>query len=360
MTAEASKWQPEWSVPPGEILGEALEERAMSQAELARRIDRPIKTVNEIIRGKASITADTAVQLEQVLDIPARFWLNLERDHSEAIARRRAEKQRDEYASWVDAFPVAAMRREKLLPETRAKSALLEALLRFFGVTGPEAWRRQQTAVQATFRRSTAFEQKAESVAVWLRVGELKASAITTRPFNARALRALVPQLRSLSRTDPSVFSVKLVEMLAYVGVALVFVRELPGTRVMGATRWLSPERALVQLSLRYRRDDQFWFALFHELGHLLEGSRRRGYIEVEDTPDAEEGAADQFASRELLPQTAYDDFTTAADFSEPAVLEFARSVDVAPGIIVGRLQHDRRLPFSRLNYLKTRLDWPD
>ncbi|MEK6225542.1 MAG: HigA family addiction module antitoxin [Chloroflexota bacterium] len=358
MTVETRRWQPEWSVPPGEILAEALEERAMSQAELARRLDRPIKTVNEIIRGKASITADTAVQLEQVLDVPARFWLNLQRDHSEAIARRRADQQRDEHASWIEAFPIAAMRRQKLLPQTRVKSAVLEALLRFFGVTGPEAWRRQQTAVQATFRRSTAFEQNAESVAVWLRLGELKASPIATRPFNAQALRALIPQLRSLSRTDPSVFSVKLVEMLADVGVVIAFVRELPGTRVMGATRWLSPERALLQLSLRYRRDDQFWFALFHELGHLLEGSRRRSYIEVEDTADADESAADQFASRELLPESAYGDFTTAGDFSEHAVREFARNVDVAPGIVVGRLQHDRHVPFARLNYLKTRIDW--
>lgn len=75
---------------PGEVLLEALEEREMSQAELARRIARPLKTVNEIIKGKAAITPDTAIQLERALGISARFWNGLE-----GLWRERLALQRD-------------------------------------------------------------------------------------------------------------------------------------------------------------------------------------------------------------------------------------------------------------------------
>ncbi len=354
-------WQPQWAVPPGEILAEALEERGMTQTELARRTDRPLKTINEIIKGKAGITADTALQLELVLELPARFWLNLERDYSESLARSREQERREDWADWVDRFPLAAMRRHKIVPNTRSKAELLEALLRFFGVSSPEAWARQQQATEATFRQSAAFKAEAESVAVWLRQGELQASAIKTMRFDAARLRSLLPQLRRLSLSDPAVFSEKLVELLATVGVVLVFTPELPGTRVMGATRWLAPDRALIQLSLRYRRDDQFWFALLHELGHLLEGSRRRGYVEIEVTEkSADESTADRFASEQLIPASDYEMFVGGQDFRAAAVTRFAGAIGVSTGIVVGRLQHDRHVSFSSLNYLKQPIHWPE
>ena len=92
--ATERRLNPNWAVSPGEILEEALDERGMSQAELARRMDRPVKTINEIVKAKTAITAETALQLEIVLDVPARFWMNLERQYAEALARDRAEESR--------------------------------------------------------------------------------------------------------------------------------------------------------------------------------------------------------------------------------------------------------------------------
>src|SRR3954470_14217040 len=143
---EVRGWQPKWAVTPGAVLAESLEERGMSQVELARRTGRPLKTINEIVKGKASITAQTALQLEQVLAVPARFWLNLERDYSESVARAREEKRREKQADWTSRFPIAVMRRQNLLPPTRNKAELLDAVLRFFGVSSPQAWEQQQQA----------------------------------------------------------------------------------------------------------------------------------------------------------------------------------------------------------------------
>lgn len=87
-----NQYTPDYVSPPGETLQEILEERGMSQAELAERTGRPKKTINEIINGKAAITPETALQLERVLGIPASFWNHRERQYREALARIEEEE----------------------------------------------------------------------------------------------------------------------------------------------------------------------------------------------------------------------------------------------------------------------------
>ena len=82
---------PDIAIPPGEYLAEEIEARGLSQKELARRMGRPLNAINEIINGKKAITAETALQLEEVMpEIPARFWLNLETDFqlTKAVIKR--------------------------------------------------------------------------------------------------------------------------------------------------------------------------------------------------------------------------------------------------------------------------------
>ena len=88
-----SSFEPNYAVPPGETLRETLEFLGMTQAQLADRTGRPKKTINEIISGKAAITAETALQFERVLGVPASFWSNLERNYQETLARLKEEKE---------------------------------------------------------------------------------------------------------------------------------------------------------------------------------------------------------------------------------------------------------------------------
>ena len=87
MTNTSNQYLPDLVTAPGEILLEKLQELGMSQAELAGRIGITTKMVNEIIKGKAPSLPGAALQLERVLSIPARFWLNLEAHYRESLAR---------------------------------------------------------------------------------------------------------------------------------------------------------------------------------------------------------------------------------------------------------------------------------
>ena len=86
-------YEPDFVTPPGVILEEKLEELGMSQAELAERIGRTKKTVNEIIKAKAPLLPETAIQLERVLGIPARFWTNAEANYRQWVARQEEARR---------------------------------------------------------------------------------------------------------------------------------------------------------------------------------------------------------------------------------------------------------------------------
>jgi len=359
--AEPTRWQPDWAVPPGETLAEALQEREMSQSELARRMDRPVKTINEIVNGKAAITADTAIQLERALGISATFWNALEAQYRERLARGRAEEELAASAPWLEGFPIGDLTKHGLIPRTSRKGGLVEALLSYFRVSSPAAWEREWMAPSASFRSSPTFASAPKAVAAWLRWGEIEAADVDTAPFDARRFREALVEIRRLTRREPFLQILRRVQDLcASAGVAVVVTPELRGARLSGAARWLTSDKALIQLSYRHKSDDHFWFSFFHEAGHLLE-RKRRNYLHADDEAggDGAEEAADRFARDALLPPQAYKDFTATNDFGEEAVRAFAKEQGVAQGIVVGRLQRDGLVPRTHLNPLKRRIDWP-
>lgn len=355
MAIDRSAWQRDWAVAPGEILHEALEDRDMSQSELARRMGRPIKTINEIVNGKAAITPDTAIQLERTLGITATFWNNLEATYREYLARERAQEELEANAAWVDAFPVKELAEHNLIDRGPTKAETLASLLRYFGMSSPTAWESHWLAPAASFRASPAFKSSPHAVAAWLRWGERAAADIETQPFDAGRLREVLLEIRGLTRREPLSQTLADVQnRLASAGVALVVTPEVGKTRLSGAARWLSADKAIIQLSLRHGTDDHFWFSLFHEGRHLL-ARKRTDFIDadVDDDESKAEEDADQFARDTLIPPDDYAAFVGAGSVTEHAVRDFAKQQGIAPGIVVGRLQREKLLPPSHLNNLK-------
>jgi hypothetical protein len=117
-------------------------------------------------------------------------------------------------------------------------------------------------------------------------------------------------------------------------------------TRACGATRWLNPQKALIQLSLRHKTDDHLWFAFFHESGHILLHGKRDVFLEgkgvaaVEDLEKEEE--ANKFAADILIPPIELKRFLASGQQrTKVGIEQFAAEIGIAPGIVVGRLQHD-------------------
>jgi len=359
--AEKKAFRPNYAVPPGETLKETIESLGMTQAELAQRTGRPKKTINEIIKGKAAIIPDTAIQLERVLGVPASFWNNLERNYQETMARLREEEQLQSQIKWLKSFPMAELVKKGWLPKEKSDVEKLRALLNFFGVAGINEWKAIWENSEASYRRSLAFQSKPAAVAAWLRKGEVEALKIECQPFRERAFRAALIRIRGLTGESPEVFEPKMKNLCAEAGAAVVFIPELPGTHLYGATRWIGTTKALIQLSLRGKSDDHLWFTFFHEAGHILLHEKKDVFIEAEGEGCREIGGsekeqeANRFAQDLLIPPDEYQAFLDADRFDEFEIQGFAKEIGIPPGVAVGRLQHDNVIPFSAANSLKKR-----
>jgi HTH-type transcriptional regulator / antitoxin HigA len=142
------------------------------------------------------------------------------------------------------------------------------------------------------------------AIAAWLRIGELKAAQISCAPFNKAALQAELHTLRRLTRDpDPNSWWPTIQRTCATVGVAVVGEPEISGARINGAARWLSPDKAIVQLSFRHKWSDIVWFTVFHEVAHLLMHSKKDAFINDPGVHSGHEQEADAYASQLLIPR---------------------------------------------------------
>lgn len=355
-----NEYQPDYVSSPGETLLETLETIDMSQVELAKRMGRPVKTINEIIQKKAAITAETALQLEQVLHIPASFWLKREQQYRESLARLAEEQRLKGWVGWLKELPIRIMMRRGWIPACTNESQQVLEALKFFGVASPDAWRAIWESKIIVYRKSTTFKSNFGYVATWLRQGELEAQEIECAPYNAETFHDTLIHIRTLTVEQIDFFQEELVRLCAKAGVAVVFVRDLPNTGICGSTQWLTPTKALIQLSLRYKTDDQLWFTFFHEAGHILKHGKRQVFLETgQKDRETDEDEADTFASNILINRAEWRQFITQDSYrTKSGIQDFAKKVGIAPGIVVGRLQHEKLLPFSYCNDLKRHLEW--
>lgn len=361
MATRLIRYRPNYATPPGEVLEAYLAAAGMTKAELAARCGRPMKTISEIIHGKAAITPETALQFERVLGHPASLWQNLETNYRLQLAEQSEDDVLSKSAEWACSFPVKPMQKMGWLEPQSSDADLVKKLLRFFGVGSPTAWNTQFGELSLAYRRSPSFETAPAAVAAWARRGEILAADIDCHPYDKKRFRAVLAEVRKLVVKSLPEVEHDLVALCASAGVAVVFVPELPGTHLSGIARWLSKDKALIQLSLRHKTNDHVWFSFFHEAGHLLMHGKKEIFIDEMngDGSDMEE-EANRFASDFLIPPAELTAFIRARNYGAAAIVSFARRIGTAPGVVVGRLQHDQTIPYSAHNGLKERLDWSE
>ena len=348
-------------IPPGEVLEEEIEARGMTQKELAARLGKPAQAVNEIIKGRKAITPDTAIGLGKVLGISAHFWNTLEADYRMTLARNRERESIAANVQWLDEYPIREMIKRGWIQAERDKGSKLEALLSFLGVADA----RPQVYQEAVgFRITEAAQQKISmgALAAWLRKGELEGDEVQTAAYDEDAFRQALATIKDMTEDPPEKFDPAMRALCAEAGVAFCVVQELPKSGANGATRWLSPQKALIQMSLRHKWADIFWFSFFHEACHLLNHRRQRRVVidGLNSDPDMAEieAEADQFARDILISPSEWSEFCNVGLFTPNSIREFAELVGVAPFIVVGRLQKEELIGYNQLTSLKRRYQW--
>lgn len=359
----SESFEPDWAVPPGATIATILAARSLSRQALAEAIGESVETVQRLLLGLETVNDDLAERLSRCLGSTSAFWKAREAQYrldADRLRQREAAVLREQ---WVKQFPARDMATLGWIGDFRSPSEAAVECLKLFDVPDVAEWQARYAGAAATtaFRISASVKTNPGAVMAWLRWSELVANRIPCGSWDPQRFRDRLHDARRLSwQKNPATFLPVLRRICAEAGVAVVVARTPKGCPASGATRFLAPSKAMMVLSFRYRSDDQFWFTFFHEAAHLLLHGPDALFLEDGGEMTAgEEKEANEFAQEILVPRQYATELQTLR-LDSVSILRFARRVGVAPGLIVGQLQHNGRVAADRLNWLKRRYAWDE
>lgn len=355
---ETRTFSPDYAVVPGDTLQETIDALGLTQRDLSDRTGLATKTINQIIKGEAPITAETALLLERVTGVAAAFWNNLEATYRERRARLQAKKNLEGQVTWVRRFSYPQMVKLRLVPPAKDALERVENLVNYFGVASSTEWEKTYAELAGAARETPRHPSDLGDLSTWLRAGEILAQRRSCASYDRQKFIEVLHQIRRLTADNPAAVWKQVEEYCASVGVVVVLVPELPHTHIYGFTRWLTPQKALIQLSLRYKTDDMLWFTLFHEAAHILLHGKKDVFLECRDNRDGKEDEASQWAAETLVPFKELKEYMAdcCGRYTVPSIRAFAQDLGVSASIVLGQLQHRKAVHPSLHNQLKRKL----
>lgn len=350
----------DWVSPPGATITDILDQNELSIELFAKQIGMTVTDAQNLIEGKIALTKSIAVELSDKLGASTEFWLARECDYRSLTTAHQNHSIKT-VKDFLRAFPIGEMEKYGWIERSNnAQDKLLECF-EFFGVSSLPQWKgKYQGAEAAAAYRKSAKQINCQFATIaWLRRGEVETKDDKTERWSPDVLEEIIPNLRKLTWfKDPDLFVTKVKMLLASAGVKFAVVRAPKGCTVSGAARILEGDIPHIQLSFRYLSDDQFWFSLFHEIGHLLMHYSAMPFLESKEMElDAYENEANAYAAEVIVPAENRDELHTLGSAKQP-IIAFSKKIGVAPGLVVGQLQHEKLLGYNRMQHLKRRFKW--
>lgn len=290
---------------PGYYIKEIVEESGLTQEDFAKRLDITPKNLSLLIRGEQSLSIDIAMKLSRMIGTSVNFWLNLQNAYDALIAEFKSQEELVEERKVFELFDYKYFRENYGLPDLpRKKDEQIKALREFLNVATLTVFTQRDMAV--SFRSSTGALEEAVQYALTL----------------TKNHREFYPLIR---------------KAFEEAGVIFVILPNIAGSKINGATKKIG-DNIMLMVNDRRLYSDSFWFTLFHEIGHIINGDYG---ISFEKETGEKEIAADLFAEDRLIPREKYNEFVANKRFSLNDILHFADDINRDPGIILGRLQND-------------------
>lgn len=336
-------------IHPGETLREALDDRNMTQKQLAANVGMTEQHVSRVIKGKTDISGSFAKKLEYALGIPASFWMNLQKNYDLELAEYEdrnniTEREYDIYARISPVLEdIFAVRNVKV--EEEKAIGVIQAR-KLFKLASLENIARQRSAI--LFRASKATDIDEYVAYAWhtlcncyLDGGDIP------KPCNRERLFHRVGSIKEIMfEADINKAIARLRELFFDLGIRFAVVPHHKGAPVHGMTRLKADGTIDLCLTVRKSRADIFWFSLFHEIAHILNGDALDDGLHVQS--EEAEHEADRLAANLLISEESYADFRKTNSFNLADASRLAKANDVPDYIVIGRLQNDGLLRWDQ------------
>lgn len=333
---------------PGYYIKEIIEETGLTQEDFAKRLDTTPKNLSLLIRGEQSLSIDIAMKLARMIGTSVDYWLNLQKTFDSLIAEFRSEEELAEEREVFRALDYWYFRENFSFPNLpRQIDKQIERVRSFLKVATLCALAKRDMAVSF---RSAAGELSVNNI--------IKANSMVQIATNIALNYQDVPKYSKAQlqkavefvltlTTNHKDFYPQVKQALFEAGVIFVVLPNLAGSRINGATKRIG-NSVMLMVNDRQMNSDTFWFTLFHEIGHILNGSFG---ISFSSESGAQEDAADNYAAEKLIPSSEYEKFIAAGSFEPNAIVRFAATIQRDPGIVLGRLQKEEIVRYDDVRY---------
>ncbi len=338
----------EFIVSTGRVIKNYLDEYGITQKELAKRTGISEKHISHVLKGHSELTVDMALKLEKILTgVPASYWLNYEAKYREQVARENSpaySASPDIKKSWADRFHFKEVFKDMPL----SLNEKIDEMLSILQISSFDSFDTVYSTSAVAFMEDGGEK---EAIAIWLGLCredcDIQNDSVAGS-FDRKLFLKELPELRTyIMESDMKEALRKVRAFLNRHGVYLVVRPAIRNCKVRGALVTYKKQPA-IYMSLRFKTHDHIWFALLHEIGHLVkhyDGKEESITLDGESTcMNEKEQEANTFAQNFLVAPGDWTAFITQGLFSNTKIL---------PGIIVARLQHEGIMPHEKGNELK-------
>lgn len=261
------------AIPPGMTIKEVLEDRHMSQKELATRMDMSEKHISKLINGEVPLTQDVAMRLERVFGVEASFWNGLEANYREKILKVEYENSIDEEINFAKPFGYAKLARLGIVPETKKAAEQVNNLQKFFEVASLKHVANEMVMPLVYENIKDMEPDKKSAIYTLVQITKGRARFVEVNPYDAELLEKFIPKIKDLSSEPLIAVKEPLKDMLAACGVIIVY---LPIIDNITSTCITYSKGNSIVLGIPTEDSHAFWTLLDEALHNLLERDYQR------------------------------------------------------------------------------------
>lgn len=347
---------------PGEILQEKMISNGMSRKELALRTNVTEKHICTIVNCDKGISTTFARKLGYVFE-DAKYWMRLQADYDayQVSLQEEYEISQEEIEILKPLREIMAYFINRGYMHNNCGNASKVIQLREF-LQISNLTQIPKITYTAAYRAQLTSNVKVDPYVLfaWQRLCEKETEGISiNKSLDKELLRRRVGSIKKAMFGNINKGVQEIQEILAECGIAFQVVQNFRGAPVQGFIKETTTGRLMLCLTIRGKRADRFWFTLFHEIAHILNGDNKTRFVDFDSVQGKAEQLADQYACDTLISPEMYHQFILSRDCTSwNRITAFAEAVEVKPFIVLGRLQNDGYLDWSDYPDKVVRYEW--
>ncbi len=339
---------------PGYFIREQMELREWTQEDLAEVMGITLKHLNKILQENQPLTLEISRILGEVFNTSPQYWINIDTSYRLWLehAKSQKEKEADVKAMIYERMPVRDMIKKGWLEPYQDTDELRARILQFWKWDILDFKQVDDNYIQCLTRKSSAYNQFNASYAItWYQMARNVAESFPRLRYQKEKLEKLYDEIHlySIKNNGVELF----LKQLQQCGVVFFVLPHLQKTYLDGASFIFGENPAIVYTG-RYKRIDNFWFTLAHEIAHVLRHLDEQTPFILDNLKDGErnelEDEANSLAAEKLrhgeISQflNPYVGYLTAS-----RVEECAAKYEVHPSIVIGKMAFDKKLSYRNI-----------